>query len=323
MTSSKMKRGHWTAQNVPDLSGKVAIITGANSGLGYEAALALAARNARVILACRNKQRGETAAASIRRALPLAGVEIWELDLASLEAIRHFAGRFLSEAGRLDLLLNNAGVMAIPFRRTVDGFEMQFGTNHLGHFALTGLLLPALRDTPGARIVTMSSGAHVFGTIAFDNLDWHTGYEKWRAYGRSKLANLLFAYELARRLAKNGAQAISLAAHPGYASTNLQLVGPQMEASGVQMTVMRVANRVFAQSARMGALPELYAATAPSAPDSAHNGIRNGDYIGPTGLGSFRGYPGRVRSNARSYDEALAARIWQASEEMTGVKFEL
>jgi NAD(P)-dependent dehydrogenase (short-subunit alcohol dehydrogenase family) len=305
----------WIERNIPDLTGKVIIITGANSGLGFEAAKVLAVKGARVVMAVRDLARGEQAAGDIRRTAPRAGLEVMALDLAGLASVRRFAETFSASHDRLDVLLNNAGVMAIPRRVTVDGFEMQLGTNHLGHFALTGLLLPRILRTPGSRIVTVSSGAHVFGKINFDDLQSERSYSKWGAYGQSKLANLLFAYEFQRKLAAAGSSVISVAAHPGYASTNLQAVGPQMEGSRLGARTMAAANRVLAQSAAMGALPEVYAATSPD--------VRGGDYIGPDGLMGQRGFPRKVRSNSRSYDQAVAARLWAVSEELTGVRYVL
>ena len=309
-----MTTNRWTADSIPDQRGKLAVITGASSGIGYEAASALAARGARVILAIRSVEKGRLAAESIRRASPGAALEVLPLDLADLASVRGFAEAFLRRGEPLPLLINNAGVMALPFRRTADGFEMQFGTNHLGHFALTGLLLPAVLAAPGARVVTVSSGAHTAGAIDFANLDGARGYQPWRAYSQSKLANLLFAYELQRRLAAAGADAISVGCHPGYAATNLQAAGPRMEGSRLKEAIMGAANALFAQSARMGALPTLYAATAP--------GVNGCDYIGPTGLGGMRGYPGKARSSTRSYDEDTARRLWDISEQLTGVHYE-
>lgn len=306
---------HWDISAMPDQGGKLAVITGANSGIGYEAALALAGKGARVIMAVRSEERGRAAAERIRAARPQAQVEVRSLDLADLGSVRRFAEGFLAEHAALPLLINNAGVMALPYRRTADGFEMQFGTNHLGHFALTGLLLPAVLAAPGARVVTVSSGAHQPGKIDFDNLDGSRGYQRWVAYAQSKLANLLFAYELQRRLAGSGAGAISLACHPGYADTELQSAGARMEGSSLGATLAGAMNRLLAQSAAMGALPTLYAATSPDA--------YGGDYIGPTGFGGWRGYPERSRSNALSYDAALARRLWEVSEQLTGVSYAL
>jgi NAD(P)-dependent dehydrogenase (short-subunit alcohol dehydrogenase family) len=307
----------WIEQNIPDLAGKVAVITGANSGLGFEAAQILAAKGAHVVLAVRDAAKGKQAAGEIKRVVPAAGLEVLSLDLASLTSVRRFAEAFPAAHSRLDMLINNAGVMAIPRRVTTDGFEMQFGTNHLGHFALTGLLLPLILRTPSSRIVTVSSGAHMFGKINFDDLQSERSYSKFGVYGQSKLANLLFAYELQRKLqaAGGGASggAISVAAHPGYASTNLQAVGPQMDGSKLGARTMSAANRVLAQSAAMGALPEVYAATSPD--------VRGGDYIGPDGFMGQKGFPQKVGSNSRSYDQEVAARLWAVSEELTGVGY--
>ncbi len=305
-------RERWINHNIPDLTGKVAVVTGANSGLGLEATRVLARKRARVALAVRNLEKGGAAAQAIRRDVPAADLTVMRLDLADLAAVRSFASGFLSGYDRLDMLLNNAGVMALPYRKTADGFEMQFGTNHLGHFALTGLLLPLLLETPGARVVTVSSGAHQIGRIRFDDLNGERRYGKWGAYAQSKLANLLFAYELQRRLAATGSSAISVAAHPGYAATHLQLVGPQMEGSKLSLHIMTAINGL-AQSAAMGALPEIYAATSPD--------VRGGDFIGPDGLLEQRGFPVKVRSNARSHDEAVAVRLWAISEQLTGVTY--
>ena len=303
----------WIEQNIPDLTGKVAVITGANSGLGFEAANILAAKGARVVLAVRDVVKGEQAAQEIKGVVPAASLEVLSLDLASLASARRFAEAFPAAYSRLDMLINNAGVMAIPRRVTADGFEMQFGTNHVGHFALTGLLLPLILKTPSSRIVTVSSGAHMFGKINFDDLQSERSYSKFGVYGQSKLANLLFAYELQRRLEAAGSGAISVAAHPGYASTNLQSVGPQMEGSKLGARTMSAANRILAQSAAMGALPEVYAATSPA--------VRGGDYIGPDGFMGQKGFPQKVGSNSRSYDQKDAARLWSVSEGLTGVGY--
>ena len=310
-----MANSQWGVEDMPDQAGKLAVITGANSGIGYEAAKALAGKGARVIMAVRSVEKGEAAAAGVRVAHPSAAVEVMRLDLADLASVRAFAEAFLARHRELPLLINNAGVMAIPYRRTADGFEMQFGTNHLGHFALTGLLLPAVLAAPGARVVSVSSQAHLGGDIAFDNLDGGKGYQRWAAYAQSKIANLLFAYELQRRLAAAGAGAISLACHPGYAATELQAAGARMEGNGLMAGLMNGFNAIFAQSAAMGALPTLFAATSPAA--------YGGDYIGPDSFGGWRGHPARQRSNARSYSPDLARRLWEVSEQLTGVRYSL
>jgi NAD(P)-dependent dehydrogenase (short-subunit alcohol dehydrogenase family) len=304
----------WTSDDIPEQGGKLALVTGGNSGIGYEAALALAGRGARVILAARSEEKGRAAIGAIKGAHPGAQVEAMALDLSDLGSVRRFAAAFLGRFAALPLLINNAGVMALPYARTADGFEMQFGTNHLGHFALTGLLLPAILAAPGARVVTVSSSAHVPGRIDFANLDGARSYSAWAAYSQSKLANLLFAYELQRRLADAGADAISVGCHPGWAATNLQAAGPRMRGSRLGERLSALANRLFAQSAAMGALPTLYAATAP--------GVSGSDYIGPGELFGSRGAPARLRSSARSYDLATAARLWQVSRQLTGVGYE-
>lgn len=305
----------WTADQMPDLSGKTVLVTGGNSGIGYEAARQFARKGARVVLACRDLGKARAAIGTITSAHPDAHVEAMELDLASLASVRACADAFRAAHRALHVLCNNAGVMALPYRRTADGFEMQIGTNHLGHFALTGLLLDRLLDTDGARVVTVSSGAHRFGTIRFDDLHWQHGYRKWLAYGQSKLANLLFMYELQRRLEAARASVISVACHPGYAATNLQFVGPRMAGSSWMEYASQLGNQLFAQTAAMGALPTLYAATAPA--------VRGGDYIGPDGIGELWGSPKKVQSNARSRDPAAARKLWEISESLTGVSYPL
>jgi NAD(P)-dependent dehydrogenase (short-subunit alcohol dehydrogenase family) len=304
----------WTQNDIPDQGGKTVVVTGGNSGIGYEAALALAGKNADVILTARDLTKGERAAEEIRKQYPQSKVTVAALDLADLKSVRAFAETFLASHKNLDLLINNAGVMAIPHRRTVDGFEMQFGTNHLGHFALTGLLLPVLKATPNARVVTVSSFVHTSGNIHFDDLLWEKSYDRWGAYAQSKLANLLFAYELQRRFAASQINAISVGCHPGYAATNLQAVGPQMSGSAISLWMSNLGNLIFAQSQRMGALPTLFAAVSPQ--------VNGCDYIGPGSLGGMRGYPHKIKSTQRSYDESLAKRLWKASEELTAVKYD-
>ena len=304
---------HWTAADVPNLSGKTIIVTGGNSGIGYEAAKQFARKGAHVVLACRDMEKAHAAIAAITGEHRGAALEAMQLDLANLASIRNFGSAFLAQPGALHVLCNNAGVMALPFRKTADGFEMQFGTNHLGHFALTGLLLERLLATPAARVVNISSGAHRFGTIRFDDLQWERGYRRWGAYGQSKLANLLFTYELQRKLTAANATLISVACHPGYAATNLQLAGPRMEGATFKESLSQLANRLAAQSAAMGALPTLYAATAPD--------VSGGDYIGPDGFGELWGHPKKVQSNRRSHDTAAAAKLWEISEKLTGVRY--
>jgi NAD(P)-dependent dehydrogenase (short-subunit alcohol dehydrogenase family) len=306
-----MTKTKWTEQDIPDLTGKVVLITGANSGLGLESAKMIAGKGAHVVMACRNPEKAESAAQEIRALHAKASLELVALDLASLSSVRELAASFTRKNGRLDVLLNNAGIMAIPYTQTVDGFEAQFGTNHLGHFALTGLLYELLSKTPGARVVSVASQAHKMGKMRFDDLGWQHGYKKWAAYGMSKLANLLFAYELATRVARSGHGPLSVAAHPGYAATNLQYAGADLQGRKLASRVLRWANPLLGQSAAMGALPQVYAATAPD--------VRPGEYIGPRGL--IGGYPARARSNRRSHDTSAQHKLWQESERLTGVAF--
>ena len=301
----------WTAAAIPSLAGLRAVVTGANSGLGYETALALAAHGAQVTMAVRDTAKGDAAAQQIRAQAPQASIEVRRLDLADLASIDEFAWLWReSHPDGLDMLINNAGIMAIPRRETADGFEMQLGTNHLGHFALTGRLLEAIR--PDGRIVTVSSQAHRMGRMDFDDLMGERKYGAWRAYGQSKLANLLFMRGLAERLERAGSTVASIGAHPGFASTHLQAVAPEMKGRGWQVKIMDGVNKVMAQSAAMGALPTLYAATFPA--------IRSGDYVGPDGFGEQRGHPKLVGMNASARDDEAASRLWTVSEDLTGVR---
>jgi len=303
----------WTAKDIPDQSGRVAVVTGANSGIGYEAAKSLAGAGAHVVLACRDPERGHGAEQQLRDAHPDASVELASLDLASLASVRDFAKGSSDRHERLDLLVNNAGVMAIPRRTTADGFEMQLGTNHLGHFALTGLLLPRLLATPGSRVVNVSSTAHKMGRMDFDDLQGERRYVRWPAYGQSKLANLLFTYQLQRRLSAGDRETKSVACHPGWAATNLQTTGAKMDGSALMERLAELGNRLFSQDAAMGALPTLYAATAPH--------VDGGDYIGPNRFFETWGYPTKVRSTRASHDRAAAEKLWRISEELTDVRY--
>jgi NAD(P)-dependent dehydrogenase (short-subunit alcohol dehydrogenase family) len=298
----------WDAGDIPGQTGRTAVVTGANSGLGLVTARELARHGALVVMACRNLDKGRAAQAEVSEAATGPKPELENLDLASLSSVRSFADRFQASHDSLDLLVNNAGVMAPPRRRTADGFELQFGTNHLGHFALTNLLLPLMEGRDDARVVTVSSTAHKMGRIAFDNLNGDRRYFRWNAYGQSKLANLLFALELDRRLRAEDSTVKSLAAHPGYAETNLQSAAAPL----VDRLVMKVSNAVIAQSDEMGALPVLFAATQP--------GVAGGLYIGPDGVGEQRGHPKIVKPSGAARDEATARRLWDVSEELTRVR---
>jgi NAD(P)-dependent dehydrogenase (short-subunit alcohol dehydrogenase family) len=295
----------WTPADIPRQDGRVAVVTGANSGLGYHAALELGRAGAEVILACRDAGRGEEALAKMRAEVPDGSFELRSLDLADLASVRAFEA-----PERVDLLLNNAGVMAPPHRTTADGFELQFGTNHLGHFALTGLLLSRLEASDAPRVVTASSGMHRIGKLRWADLQSERSYRRWFAYGASKLATLLFAYELQRRAAAAGSALLSMAAHPGWASTELHANG----GSTLQALVLALPTRVLAQSGAAGALPTLYAATMPDVPGGA--------YLGPDGRFETAGSPTFVSASGAAQDEPDAERLWDVSEELTGVTYE-
>lgn len=293
----------WTTQNIPDLIGKVVIITGANSGIGYETTKALAEKEATVIMACRNLEKAYEARHTIMHQVKNAKLHVIELDLASLVSVRTFAETFKSHHNLLHLLINNAGVMTPPFTKTAEGFELQFGANHLGHFALTGLLLQRLLATPKARIVNVSSMTHRMGTgtIHFDNLNAERGYNASNAYAQSKLANLLFTYELNRHLVETGSQVIATAAHPGWTVTHLQ------------RGFMHILSAWFAQKPDIGALPTLRAAVDPTA--------QRNDYFGPGDFFEMFGYPTQVQPSKAAKDGKLATRLWRISEQLTGIRY--
>jgi NAD(P)-dependent dehydrogenase (short-subunit alcohol dehydrogenase family) len=293
----------WTAADIPDQTGRVAVVTGANSGLGLVTARELARAGAHVVMACRDPKRGEEAVATVRAAVPKADVVLRQLDLASLASVQRFAESI--DHDKIDILVNNAGIMAPPRRETEDGFEAQFGTNHLGHYALTGRLFEKLTG----RVVTVSSGLHRIGRINFDDLQSTRRYRPWGAYGQSKLANLLFAFELDRR----STTVRSHAAHPGYAATNLQGNFAQASGGGFVKWGSDLANRILAQPMDMGALPSLYAATFPDLP--------GGSFIGPDRLFEQRGHPKIVHAVKAAYDEDAARRLWEVSAKLTGVSF--
>jgi NAD(P)-dependent dehydrogenase (short-subunit alcohol dehydrogenase family) len=295
----------WTAADIPDQTGRTAVITGANTGLGYETAAALAAKGAHVVLAVRNLEKGKDATALIAMRTPGASVALQELDLTSLESIRAAAEQLRSQHDRIDLLINNAGVMFTPKATTKDGFELQFGTNHLGHFALTGLLLDRLLGVPGSRVITVSSIGHRGGRIRFNDPQWERGYNRAWAYGQAKLANLLFTYELQRRL--TGTNTIAAAAHPGGSRTELTRNTPPL------LRIVTGPFELISQDAAMGALPTLRAATDPA--------VLGGQYYGPGGFAELRGYPRVVASNRRSHDVDVQKRLWTLSEQLTGVVY--
>lgn len=297
----------WTAADIGDQSGRTAIVTGANSGLGYHTAAILAEKGAHVVLAVRNLDKGNQAVERIKKSIPNAVVALQHLDLSSLASVRTAADELRAAHPRIDLLINNAGVMYVPTRQTTaDGFEMQFGTNHLGHFALTGLLLDHLLTVDGSRIVTVSSVGHrIMARIRFEDPHFETGYQRVRAYGQSKLANLLFTYELQRRLKLEGAPTIAVAAHPGLSDTELMRYLPGF--------IPDFLWKMATQPASMGALPTLRAATDP--------GVQGGQYYGPDGIAEVKGHPKVVDSSAQSHDEDIQRRLWTMSEELTGVSY--
>jgi NAD(P)-dependent dehydrogenase (short-subunit alcohol dehydrogenase family) len=301
----------WTSDDIPDLRGKVIIVTGANSGIGFEAAREFARKGATTILACRDLEKANAAMAKIDAESPNAKVEVMHLDLASLKSIHEFADAFHAKYDRLDVLLNNAGIMMVPYRLTKDGFESQVGTNHLGHFALTGLLIDLLERTPGSRVVNISSGGHRMGKMDFDNFLYKHGksYSRTEAYGRSKLSNLLFTYELERRLESNGRNPIAVAAHPGLSATHLA----DHFGGGLMKGLIHLVFQLIAQSAEMGALPGIRAAIDPE--------VSGGQYYGPDGTRERLGYPTLVHSNRASHNMADAQHLWKISEELTGVRY--
>ncbi len=296
---------HWTSEDIADQSGRVAVVTGANSGIGYETARALADKGATVVLACRNAAKAQAALARIHAESPRGTAVFMPLDLASLQSVREFAKRFDDAYGRLDILIANAGVM-MPVQReeTAEGFELQIGTNHFGHFALVGQLLDKLLATPGSRVVVVSSMAHRWGNMNFDDLNWvRRRYDRVRSYGQSKLANLLFANELTRRLHDHGSRCLVASAHPGWTATDLQRHTPLFQ---------RV-NPYMAMEPWQGALPSLYAATSPD--------VQSGAYYGPGGCFELRGYPKKVKSSRGSQSRSVASKLWRLSEEATGVRY--
>ncbi len=302
----------WTIENISDLKGKVIIVTGGNSGLGYESVKAFAMKGAEVILASRSKEKGEEAKAEILRNVPDGKIKVMQLDLSNLESVKNFASEYKTAHKKLDVLLNNAGIMMTPYFTTKDGFEGQLGTNHLGHFALTGLLMDVILKTKESRIVNVSSGAHKNGEMDFSNLQFANGkdYSPMKAYGRSKLSNLLFTYELQRKLKAAKKDTISVAAHPGVAMTNL---ARHLEGKFL-FKILTPLFRILAQDQAMGALPQIRASVAPQ--------VKGSEYFGPDGKREFKGYPILVTSNEASHNLEDAARLWEESEKLTGIKID-
>ena len=301
-----MSKVKWDANNIADQSGKIAIVTGASSGIGYETARVLANKSAKVIIAVRNPQKGESALEKIKAENAKADVSVMIVDLADLKSVEKFAKEYQKKYDRLDLLINNAGVMVPPYSKTADGFELQFGTNHLGHYALTGHLVDVLKKTAGSRVVNVSSMAHNRGNLQFDDLNWENRkYKPWSAYGDSKIANIYFTRELKKRFEANGIDVTVTAAHPGWTATELQ------RNTGLASFL----NNFFAQDISMGALPTLYAAVA--------DDVNSGDYFGPSGFMEMNGYPKKVDSNKLSKDDKIAVMLWKVSEDLTNVKFNL
>ena len=308
-----MRKKKWTVDDIPQQDGKIALVTGANSGLGFNTTRALANKGTKVIMACRNLEKGEMARQRIINEGVVVEPELWHLDLASLGSVKDFALKVTAAHEKLDLLINNAGLMAIPYDRTEDGFEMQFGVNHLGHFALTAILWPVLSATEGSRVIQVSSLAHLIGEIRFDDINWEKGYKKWGAYGMSKLANLLFVRELANRVTETGSGVTVAAAHPGYADTELQAKSAKMEGKQLGAKAMNLINKVLAQSGEKGALPSLYAATA--------DGVEQGAFFGPGGLLKMQGWPVVDYPNKKLVTNEVAAQLWEVSEALTSMEF--
>ena len=301
---TNMSKQKWDTEKIPDQKRKVVIVTGSSSGIGFEAARVLASKNATVIIAVRNPEKGNSTVNKIRGQYKNVDVHFMELDLADLDSVRLFAKAFKEKYNKLDLLINNAGVMTPPYSKTKDGFELQFGTNHLGHFALTGLLIELLKNTNGSRIVNVASAAHKYGNLNFADLNWEKRkYKAWRAYGDSKISNLYFTYELQRRLADTKSNVKVTAAHPGWTATDLQR----------HSKLFVFMNGFFAMKIWQGALPTLRAAIDETA--------QSGDYFGPDGWQEWRGYPQKVESNKLSHEKNIAKKLWEISEKLTGIKF--
>ena len=310
---AKMKRGKWTVESIPFLEGKTAVVTGANSGIGFQVSKTLSLKGARVIMACRSMEKGESAKREIMDCNPPEEPEVRCLDLAHLESVGTFSEGILSSFNGIDLLINNAGVRTVKYKQTRDGFEMNFGVSHLGHFALTAQLWPAIRKARGARIVNVSSLAHHIGEIRFTDIHWERKFRKWGAYGMSKLANMLFTKEMAKRLQETGSGVTATAAHPGYANTDLQTNGLLQAGFPWRARLFHLADILVGQPAWKGALPILYAAVAPD--------VQQNSYFGPGGLFRLRGWPVPEKQNTRNITDEVAMELWRISEDLTGVRF--
>lgn len=309
MSTEPLKKKKWTVDDIPDQSGKVIIITGANSGLGKEATKQLARKGAEVIMACRDLKKGEIALSEIKKEIPEAKLYLIELNLANMKSVENFSKNFLEKYNRLDVLMNNAGVMQTPYRTTEDGLELQIGVNHMAHFKLTSYFYDILKKTPNSRVVNQSSIAHKMGKINFEDINSEKSYNRNTAYGQSKLANLLFTYELSRR-AKD--EVICVAVHPGYTNTNLQQTGPSIGGKSFLYRLYKITDKL-AMPIWKGALPMLYAMTM--------DDVKSGDFIGPKKFIGARGWPERIKSNKRSYNEEDARRFWEISEKNTNTSF--
>ena len=305
---------NWTAQDIPNQTGKIVVITGANSGLGYESSKTFAEKGATVVMAVRSMNKGEKAKSDILKANPQASLDLMKLDVGDLSSVHEFADAFKTKYDRLDILVNNAGVMAIPRQETADGFEMQLGVNHLGHFALTGLLIDVIVNTPNARIHNVTSSANYTGTINFDDLMGEQSYGRWGAYGQSKLANVFFTFELQKRLSEAGYDTITNTSHPGVVYTNLQANSVAQSETKLEALLYRIVEPIMAQDISMGVLPMLYGMTAEDA--------KGGAFYGPR-MFNMRGYPAEKKANKQAYDAEARKRFWQISEELTGVNYDV
>ena len=314
MSTEPLLKKKWNYEDIGDQTGKIFLITGANSGLGLSASRGLASHGATVVMTSRSIEKGTEAVESIKKEYPQAKLDVMQLDLASFKSIKEFATSFKSKYNQLHGLLNNAGIMQPPFRKTEDGLELQMGTNHFGHYLLTGLLLDVIKTTPGSRVILQSSVVHENTKgINFDDINNEKKYNRTGVYAQSKLANLLFAFELNRKFQEHNINAIALGVHPGYSATNLQSNGPSLGGASIFSRMYKISNFLVAQNVNKGALPLVYAAVA--------SDVHGGDYIGPTGFRRMRGFPRRLKAKETAYDEEAAKKLWAISEEKTGLHY--